>query len=741
MSEEYGLQLELDLKYDKYEAELAKVDADTQKVLRQLRAELKGDSLKFDIEITGAKAAGDTVRAYQLELQKLTHTYKTQEAVVNGLKARLVELNKDEEKNAALIKQVNGLLDKETLKLNRIKISLNNFDAGFADKVIAGLSKISPALGGAIQSIKSFRTELASLQSLSIGAGALAGLGLGATVIGGTVTAIKAAHEAMDGLSTASAEATEPIFLLAERFELTYEEAEKLHGIMAIDGTNAEVFAKSVQRLNKELASGNAGNATKMLERYNVSLRNADGTQKSYIEQTKALADAYKKAKEAGEGLDFLTNTLGSGGSQFAHLLNGFDDYLAKWEKANDVLKINYDLNHSLLDEKKVLAESERQYAALQGQIYTPAVIAGLKEQEKLLKSRKQAIIENSDAMQQYTQQLAVVETAFARLTQGMGALWDSVKQTAVGGLVWLAKAADSTGTLEADAAANLVQAQAQKPMQPPAPKVDTKEYEKAAKKITDAYAKIARELSDIGASDYEKQLNRLRDEVDANIKAGVDELTAWDLYYAKKDELDKKQSEETQKRMDAELQKYQQELQKRKQAEESISQVYMTEVERRIAAIKKQRDEWIKAGADEVAATKAAQKQIQEARMSEAERAVRDNLQLARFIAREQEKGNENWRVDAQQYAQRQYLQGLGATPVDIQNIAKIGPDLLRGITQSAKETALAPITANITVNFDNAIMEDVSTQNKMADMVAQKILDILQNVMGAQYSYGGQS
>lgn len=769
-SENNGLELKLSLNYSEYEAELAKVDSKTQAVMRKMQAELRNDKLKFDIEITGAKAAGDNVRAYQLELQKLTHTYKAQEAVVNGLKKRLEALNSADEKNLSLIKQVNGLLDKETLKLNKLKIQLNNMNASGFDKLLGGLSKISPEFSNAIMAIKSFKSELSGLSNFS-GIGAiLGGAGLGAGLGVGLFQSLKMVNDGINQTAQAAVAATEPIFALAERFEMAYEDAEKLHGVLSIDGTNAEAFAKSVQKLNRELLNSPSSEAAKMLERYGVSLRNADGTQKSYIEQTKQLADAYKQARNAGEGLDFVTNTLGSGGSQFVHLLNGFDDYIAKYEEANEVLKINYDLNHALADAEKQKAESMRQLAAVQGQAEVGASLAGIQEELKYLKERKRLWAEHNEEVKVYEKNLSIVTTAMARTTQGLGAMWDVTKMKLAEVGAYVAKIFDNSKTIESSAAENQIAAtqkaaeEAEKRETAAAAK-RAEEREKSAKKISDLYTKIGNELRDLNANEYEKSLNRLKDEVEANTKAGLDLQTAWDVFYMKKDALDKKTSEEAQKRMEAETKKAQEEaekiLQKRNEAQRAISDVFLSETEKRIAAIKRQKDEWIKAGADEVAATKAAQQQIREARMSEAERQLRDFKDIARYIANEQKKGTYT-EEKGMEYAQRLYMKSLGVRKQDIENVANIGPELLKNLTESARFNTLSPllrasdkaleqgitgqntnqVTVNspITVNFDNAIVEDVSTQQKVADAVAQKIMEGLQNVMqNAAYVYRG--
>lgn len=800
MAEERGLELDLSLNISEFEAALMKVDADTQKIMRKMHSELKSDNLKFDIQISGAKAAGNEVKAYQLELAKLTHTYKAQEATVNALRKRLDELNKSEEKNESLIKQVNGLLDKETLKLNKMKIQLNNLNSGFSEKLLSGLSKISPTIGNAIQNLKTFRTELEK-----VGAFANAGVfakavsvaavplltGIGAYKIFSSLT------EDVKNFGNEAGKANEPIYQLREEIGETYENAEKLHGVMALDGISGDTFAQTMNKLNKSLLNaGESGNlASDMLRRWNVELRDGNDNRKNMIDQLKALADGYQRAQKAGEGKDFLTAT---GTRPLVHILSDLDGYIERWDKLHVKMQKNYDMSHLLMEMDNHMAEAQRELAAARGEAFTDdavkikeaeikAVVAetvSLQQNEKIWKEYSKTL---GEAAITFTNTTLTAKIFFRNLVLGVANAGNAFKNsnivkylTAISdamlklpAFIVPKKLADFIGTAVKDASNEAqkalkeaekvkIEPKQQEPIDVNKEREAKKKEEADIKRREEALARIKKQLRDINASDYEKQINRLKDEVQANIDAGVDISKAWELYYAQKDKLDQKQYEEQKKRLEEETRKQQELIKKRQDAENAISQVFMTETEKRIQAIKKQRDEWIKAGADEVRATKAAQKEINEARMSEAERAVQDYKKLADFITKAQKQGkfSESAVTD---YAKRLQYERSGFTANDVKNVASVGIEELRKLMETARQSILQPLTGTlpmvtdntlrnvsgdtgkqitvnspITVNFDNVVTEDVTSMQKIADKVAGVIQPAIERALrGETYGY----
>lgn len=721
-----GLYLPLAIDLSAWEQSLAKLDAPLQQKMRELQSEASLLDLQYKVEIGGAKAAGDTVRALNLEFERLSKSYEIQQAKVLGLSNALREQIKLTGEDSVEVRNLSRVLLQQTDKLNKIKIQMNEMQSGLGGKIIDGLSNVSPAFARVTQSAVALKTALASA-----GGGAAALLGPVAAVgiaAVGMYKGLEAAAGYIQDVAGTAAEANEPIFLLAERFNMTYAEAEKLRGIFTIDGTNAEAFATALQKLNKQQLKNSEENnlAAEMLSRYNVELRNADGTQKSYIEQTKALADAYKEAKEHGEGLDFVTATLGSSGSQFVHLLNGFDDYTNKYDEVNTRIQADYKMSHELLDSKKQLIESERQLAAARGEAYTNAAIEANKERIRQNKEEAKYIQQNSKILKEYSENVKIVGQLWERVTGTAKKAGLSLMNIAAAGVAdW----AELLGLIEKTA--EQPQPQQREVKKQTTSIVDDRAAKKAEqdaqKKLADANEKIQKALREARSDEYQKQLNALNDEIEAYNIAGVKKADIEELYALKKEEIDKRFSEKHKQ----EQQRIADEAQR---AQQQVSDVFLSETEKRINAINKQRDAWIRAGADEVQATQAAQKQIANARLSEAERTLRDNVQLIRKMQVEQNRGGD-WESRVKTYADEQYKKRLGVRDSDIAALHNYGIDavqqlansrdrVLSSFAQQNRETQQqTKIEAPVTVHFDNTVVEDVDAMSKLADKVAAVI------------------
>ena len=66
-----GLYLPLKINLSEWEQDLMRADEDLQKMMREMRSSMSDLKLRYDVEIAGAKAAGNDAKALELENQKL----------------------------------------------------------------------------------------------------------------------------------------------------------------------------------------------------------------------------------------------------------------------------------------------------------------------------------------------------------------------------------------------------------------------------------------------------------------------------------------------------------------------------------------------------------------------------------------------------------------------------------------------------------------------------------------------
>lgn len=708
-----GLYLPLKINLSEWEKSLAQADADLQKSMRQMRDAAKDLSLQYDVKIAGAKAAGNDLKALELETAKLNQLYATQKQAVEALNKAYQQSVKEKGASAKESQALANALVRESKQLDRLKTQIESKGLNIGKSISDGLAGVSPEFAkirGAVSSVTGALGGMGGKAAMA--AKALGAVGAAAAVIGAAWTGAKAISENMRETAETAAQASESVFELAERLNLSYQEAEQLDAVFTLDGTSAETFVNAVQKLNKQLytAGEDGNNATKMLQRYGVELRNADGTQKSYVEQLQALAAGYQKAKAAGEDLDFVTNTLGSGGNQFVHLLNGLDDYINKTNELVRAKQTDYDLNHELLTINGQILLQQKELAKASGNAYGNSAVEAKKQELAYLKERTRLMNENKELYKDFAENMKVFNEIVIAVEGNVSLLFDKFKNGLVGAVNGLAQLAGfKPSGVEGDLDKQL--ADIVKPKEPV--KVPVKiegPDEKELKKLKDAQEKFNKELRDATSTDYQRQVNALEDKRQAYIKEGIAEVDANRLFAIEKEKIDKQYFE----KLNSERQK------QVKTAED---------------AYKKE--------------TEAAQK-AREAAISGAESALKSNLKVLRYAEKQRENGTYN-EADIKAYADRLYMRQNGFRQADVNALREIGVDRLKDFGnardrifgQFADISAPAPVTNNnnTTVNnyFDNTVVEDVSAMDKLANKVAAIITPTIEQALrgGAQYQY----
>ena len=196
-------------------------------------------------------------------------------------------------------------------------------------------------------------------------------------------------------------------------------------------------------------------------------------------------------------------------------------------------------------------------------------------------------------------------------------------------------------------------------------------------------------------------------------LKAGMDEVQALELINTEKNQVNQKWAEKEK----AELQK---------KAEES-KKIYENMYKKQLEDAKKFAEE---------------QKRAREQAISGAESTLTSNIKLLRYIQNEQKKGTYT-EENARDYAKQLYMRSHGFRQSDVDFMSSFGKDKLADIANVRDRIfgQFAPPvenTNNITVNFDNTIVEDMSTMDKLANKVAEIITPAIQQALrGGQYEY----
>lgn len=139
---------------------------------------------------------------------------------------------------------------------------------------------------------------------------------------------IAAAGFGLNAIVESAVNAGESLYQVQQRFNLTTAEAAKLSGVLKMTGGDVETAAKSIMRLDKNLANNTVEGkkAAAVLAQMGLSLTDSTGKMKPMNEQLETLAKGYKAANEAGQGQEFLMATLGTRGLALTKTLLNYEE-------------------------------------------------------------------------------------------------------------------------------------------------------------------------------------------------------------------------------------------------------------------------------------------------------------------------------------------------------------------------------------------------------------------------------
>ena len=698
-----GLYLPLKVDFDAWEQSLASLDEPLQKKMRELRKTASDIKLKYQVEISGAKAAGDQLKVMELETKKLNELMKLQTATVNGLTEAYKKQVAQEGANSKGAQALAREIQKQTIELNKMKEQYNNLGAGLGTKIADSLSAVSPAFATFRNSLNAVTSQFKSLQETAGGVGiAIGSIGVAITAVAASYKALGALTNYVDNVAEAGRNASDKIYQLRETMESSNEEAEKLWAVTAIDGSNADSLNNALIKLNRTLKKDADGTslAAQTLRRYGAEIRDAQGNLKSHLEILQEISKARNLAASRGELGDFKAGLGGAfATTEFDHLLAGLNNYIALAESAKIETKYLYDELHSLGDLRNANAEVERQIEAIKGGIFAGAAKKNLEERLDYEVALGNVIAKNRDEYGKVAEKLGEITTEFTAFKGAASLAWESIKKDVADNIEtikgyaaklksvhdWLQKIREMTpagkllgwvgdkvgnyfgekydesrAKLDAEkekATQRRLQKQkeaaekdaAQKEANKNAKLADitnkkqTKADEAAAQKRADAQKKLAEELRSIQQTEYEREIQRIADKRDAFIAAGASEVDASKLYALEKEAIDKKYYD--------------------KQRSENEKMV-------------KQAQDAYKQMSD-------AQKRQREANISEAEKNLQNNLKIIRKLQKEEAMGGD-YIGRTKEYADKLYKKKLGVKDSDIAALSKYGNALISDIANA---------------------------------------------------------
>lgn len=762
--------------YGKREAELKRITDLMALYKRQLYTLNKG--LADEV-----KAHGEGTRAANAYKEKIDET-----------KIKINSLTLEQQKLTNSIKTfANDALQGVFVRIGRFSVSVRQLSNHF-ESVGKAVGQVQGKIGGLIDRAGNFvSAHSADLAKWAAAYGPVAAaIGLVTVGVFKLYQVAEDAMNAMRGIAREGIEAAKSLQQFKSRFSMDDATAGKWADMAAMAGTEINTLAFAVGEVTIGLDKGTAAGkrAENAFKAYDVAVRDASGDVKNFNDFMLAVAEGYKKAAAAGEGNRFLKDIFGRQWVTVQQLIPAMERYRKILEKTGGFTDGNLDnikaAEMAILASNQALGANKRLWADIMSeteQYYQQLNMDRYKAINDFLKDNKELIKDSLKSLREILGIVTRIGTALVEVGSWLAKNRDLFKGAPMPGFGGIsitnikslfAAAKDQTAEKEKqvgleDELVKLTNKRAEGEKNGAlAIAAQTLEQEKLSNSLKEIYESLDKTIRQGGMSDYERELDNINERYDKLTRkiqhtyaeqgmtvdwAKIEESRAVEIekirekyiYEPQRKEAEKQKQEQEKLAKEA-VKKYEEAAKAAQKAQEEVSLVFMSETEKRIYQINKEKDAWIKAGADEVAATRAAQKQIADAKLSEAERTLREQAALIKKTRKLQEAGDPNWEDKAKAWADKQYMKGLGLKSRDLAWAQTAGLDLIRGLGNArdrvlasfagtGKEAATTSVTNQntVNVNFDNTVVENESAMLTLANRVAELIVPHVEKAIGA--------
>lgn len=227
-------------------------------------------------------------------------------------------------------------------------------------------------------------------------AGKISGLAGNLTKLAG----IAAGGFGLNAVVQSAVNAGEAVYQLGQRYNISAAQAGQLNAVMKLTGGDVDTAAAAMMRFDKTLSSsGSAGDkARSIMQQLGISMTDSSGRLKPLNEQLGELAKGYEKAKAAGQGQEFLMNTLGVRGLALTKTLDNYTEAAERASKIKGVGLNPEEMHKAYMDMQEVSMQFSKlgvvagsALAPLVSQIL-PSVQAGLAKVATIVSQNKNEI-------------------------------------------------------------------------------------------------------------------------------------------------------------------------------------------------------------------------------------------------------------------------------------------------------------------------------------------------------------
>lgn len=312
--------IELGLDLNQLESDFIAADQTIQQNLNRLNRERNLIELRAQVEIGDLE---DAEQILEVRTRSLNQQMQIQRDRIQLVEAAHRQLVNSQGESATATQNMEARLQRERLMLQRLEQQLrqttqaqenlssggsstNNstsklkdlFSSNFNDK-LKQLNEMLPLAGGLAEKTTAALSAIPTPAKAAI---------LAITAI---PVAVKAAESAILSLAEPAITAGDAFYVASRGAQMTIKDFGQLSTICKVTGIELSEVTNAMRRLNMQIVKGGDSAALKMLRRYGVEVRNTNGELKNALEMSLAVAEGLEKAQAAGKGKDFIAGVFG----------------------------------------------------------------------------------------------------------------------------------------------------------------------------------------------------------------------------------------------------------------------------------------------------------------------------------------------------------------------------------------------------------------------------------------------
>ena len=315
--------------------------------------------MRAEFDMTGLDREKNAAKILETQTKSLNQQIKNQQAILKMTEAVMRETATRTGQFSTETLKATANVERERLALKHLEEELRNVTneqkqltdqqaAANKNPLLSGYQNIKSEIASHINNITSAFNGLqaasqsadgAITKSLEIIGSIPHPAGRAVAAIASIPLVLRGVENSILSYTKAAIAAGDSVYVMSRGMQLSVAEMGKLSTVAKVTGIDINEVNSNLRRIETQFVkSGSSGNSmTKMLDKYNVKLTDANGNLKKGIELSLALADGLKKAQVEGKGAEFISAVGGKFWS--ADFITYLEDLTDNLEVAGKVVK------------------------------------------------------------------------------------------------------------------------------------------------------------------------------------------------------------------------------------------------------------------------------------------------------------------------------------------------------------------------------------------------------------------